>query len=160
MNADFEKIIQESIKIELQVADLYLFFYGNFPEDAGFWWQIAIEEKNHAALIKSLELISEHVNDLPEEIFSSSLEDLIATNKMLTSVIEDCKVAPPDRNTAFNTALTIEESAGELHYQGFMGDGKDSHLHINKVFRQLNREDKDHSLRLRAYMAANSITIS
>lgn len=152
-------IVEESIRIELQVADLYLLFYEGFPKDAGFWWQIALEEKNHAALIRSLFDISEQLEDFPEDMFSSSMVELRETNAMLSSMIEEFKRKLPDRETALNSALSIEESAGELHYQGFM-EGEDlSSLQINGIFRQLNKEDKDHSLRIRAYMSENSIPV-
>ncbi len=49
MNEEYRKIIEESVKIELHVAELYLLFYRWFPLDEGFWWSIAVEEKTHAA---------------------------------------------------------------------------------------------------------------
>ncbi len=159
MKEDYRQVIEESIRIELQVAELYLLFFHYLPQDKGFWWKIALEEKNHAALIRSLLDLSEELQEFPEDMFSSSLVELVETNSMLSTLIEKFTAEPPDRETAFNTALKIEESAGELHYQGFMENGKDSNMKIAEIFRQLNREDKDHSIRIRAYMLKNNINL-
>ncbi len=157
MNEEYRQVIEESIRIELQVAELYLLFFNYLPQDKGFWWKIALEEKNHAALIRSILHLSEELQEFPEDMFSSSLVELVETNSVLISLIEKFAAEPPDRETAFNTALEIEESAGELHYQGFMENEKDSNMKIAEIFRQLNREDKDHSIRIRAYMLKNNI---
>lgn len=89
MNEEYRRIIEESIRIELQVAELYLFFYRCFPQDEGFWWQIAIEEKNHAALIRSLIELSEQIMEFPADMFSNSLSELVETNRMLSSLIDE-----------------------------------------------------------------------
>lgn len=157
MKNKYGQMIEESIRIELQVAELYLLFYNYFPQDKGFWWKIALEEKNHAALIRSLGEFSEYLDEFPENLFSSSMPDLENTNRMLSSLIEKFTGEAPNRETAFRTALEIEESAGELHYQGFMEDEEGSGSKIAEIFRQLNREDKDHSERIRSYIQRNSI---
>ncbi len=159
MKEEYLNMIEESIRIELQVSELYLLFFNCFPLDKGFWWKIALEEKNHAALIRSLGEFPEQLEEFQESLFSSSMIELEKTNSMLRSLIEKFEAEPPDRETAFNTALEIEESAGELHYQGFIEDEKDSDMKIVQIFRKLNREDKDHSVRIRSYMQKNSIQV-
>ena len=53
MKKQLSQLIDESIKLELNIADVYMFFYNTFPEDSDFWWEMALEEKGHANLIKS-----------------------------------------------------------------------------------------------------------
>jgi len=53
MSDDLRRLIDEAIKLELNMAELYLSFHNRFSEDAGFWWKLTIEEKNHASLLKS-----------------------------------------------------------------------------------------------------------
>ena len=53
MNDKIIKILDESIKLELNIADLYLVFHEKIPEDSKFWWQLLLEEKNHATLLKT-----------------------------------------------------------------------------------------------------------
>ena len=160
MKEEYRQVIEESIKIELQVAELYLLFYSYLPQDKEFWWKIALEEKNHAALIRSLGDLSEYLTEFPKNLFPSSVIELEKTNTVLSSLIEKFAAEPPDRETAFNTAIKIEESAGELHYQGFMENEKNSSMKVSEIFRQLNREDKNHSIRIRAYMLKNDIHVT
>lgn len=157
MNSEYRLIVKESIDIELTVAEIYLIFYHEFPEDACFWWQIALEEKNHAALIRSLLDMSEQLDIPPGEMFSTSVSELRETNAMLSSIVDEYREKLPDRTGAFNTALGIEDSAGELHYQEFMAGDEDRHPQISKIFRRLNKEDKDHAVRIRNYMEKHEI---
>jgi len=60
MSQNFGQLIREAIQLEFNVADLYLFFHRLFPEDAGFWWSLVIEEKNHAALLKTRGKMEQH----------------------------------------------------------------------------------------------------
>ncbi len=55
MSQNFSQLIREAIQLELNVAKLYLLFHDLFPEDGDFWWQLVIEEENHAALLKTVE---------------------------------------------------------------------------------------------------------
>ena len=67
------------------------------------------------------------------------------------------KDIPPSRNLAFNTALEIEDSAGELHFQDFMD--KETNSEIDELFQFMNRQDKDHAKRIRSYMEDNDISV-
>jgi hypothetical protein len=49
----FSLIADESINIEFNISELYLIFHRAFSEHEDFWWQLALEEKNHAGLIKT-----------------------------------------------------------------------------------------------------------
>ena len=44
MNKKLSQLIDESIKLELNVAKIYMFFSDTFPEDSNFWWQLGLEE--------------------------------------------------------------------------------------------------------------------
>jgi hypothetical protein len=157
VNDDYSKLIDESIKVELNVADLYLSFHSLFPQDAKFWWQLILEEKNHAALIKSIKKTSVQLGGLPNSLFASSLKDLKDMNNKIISILKKYKLKAPSRDEAFNIALEFEESAGELHYQEFMV-GKNS-MEIDGIFKKLNANDKDHAKRIRSYMEKHGIIV-
>lgn len=44
--------LEESIKLEVNLAKLYTVFNDLFPEDEEFWFQLAMEERGHAALLQ------------------------------------------------------------------------------------------------------------
>ena len=53
MDEKLSKLIDELIKVELNVAKIYMFFSDTFSEDSDFWWQLALEEKDHADRIRT-----------------------------------------------------------------------------------------------------------
>jgi ferritin len=157
MNNDITALAEESINLELNVSEIYYLFHSFFPDDENFWWKLIQEEKDHAALIRGGIEEFEPIGEFPHVILSNSLQDLKETNKKLRSLLKQFKNIPPSRELAFNTALEIEASAGELHFQHFMD--KETNSKIDELFQFLNREDKDHAKRIRSYMKDNDISV-
>jgi ferritin len=150
MSDDFSHLVSESIQLELNVAELYLLFHNSFPEDGAFWWELAVEEKNHAALIKSGFEDFYPMSLFPRDLLARKLKDVRMANSRLESLLATYKAASPSREEALNVALGIEQSAGEIHFQKFME--KQAESDIDKVFQDLARDDRDHSERIQAYM--------
>ena len=157
MNNDITALIEESINLELNVSEVYSLFHGLFPDDAEFWWTLLLEEKNHAELIQSGKEHFEPVNKFPHNLLHNNLQELKDTNSMLLSLIENFKNTPPSRQKAFNTALDIENSVGELHFQKFMDEEASST--VDRIFKRLNEDDKEHAIRIRFYMEKHGIPI-
>jgi len=157
MRLEFSKLIGEAIKLEINVSELYLVFHANFKEDSDFWWTMAIEEKNHAALLKNLESFVSHLSELPSNTSRISIADLEETNLRLEKLIPQYKNSPPNRIEAFNLAYSLETSAGESHFQEFADD--ESGSNISKIFKQLNQSDVKHAHRIKDYAKANGIEI-
>lgn len=149
MNLELPKILTESLELELNVAELYLLFSYLFPEDNYFWWKLAIEEKNHAALLRSGQQYFIDANLFPEEILSSKLDNLIKTNQKIINLISKFEIDPPSRITALQVALELEQSVGEFHFQAAMEVLPQSKA--LKVFQHLNRDDRDHAIRIQTY---------
>ncbi len=155
MKKQLSQLIDESIKLELNIADVYMFFYNTFPEDSDFWWKMTLEEKSHANLIKSGR--DTFLGKFPPKLLAPSVQTLNNTNNKLISLLKEYKETPPSRETAFNIALNIEQSTGELHFQLAMEKSFTSS--IMKIFQELNNEYKDHANRIRTYMSDNGIKI-
>ena len=158
MTEELYLLLDESIKLELNVSDLYMIFNRAFAEDADFWWQLALEEKNHGALLQSSKKHFAPVGKFPTELLSPRLQQLKDANANLGALIEQYREDPPSRETAFNTALRIEQSVGEIHFQKFMEKLAASSL--DRLFQQLNRGDKDHETKLRSYMEDHVVQTS
>ena len=157
-NIDPDLLLKESVKLETQVAELYLFFAELYPEDATLWRQLHDEEKNHAVLLDSIRGSLAAIGDHALKMLSSSMESLRAGTAEVNLLIKKFKDTPPPRETAFRTAIRIEESTGEHDYQKFMD--ADAKTPMEDIFRQLNKNDKDHAARLRAYIKKNRISLS
>ena len=155
MNERLLFVVDESIQLELNVSELYQTFHAAFPGDADFWWELIIEEENHAALIRSIKETFMPAGKFSDEIFLNSLETLKKHNLALCNLIKKYRAAIPSREDAFNTALEVEQSACEIHFQKFIDKKEKSH--IERIFEQLNRDDKDHVKRIRSYMKTYGI---
>lgn len=156
MSDDLRQLIEESTRMELNVAKVYLSFHHRFTEDANFWWKIAIEEENHAALLLSGEQYFLDAGMFPVELVETSLATLKNLNRELESIIRYEEESPLSRAAAFNLALKLEESAGEIHFQHAMHETEHPSEAI-KLFQSLNEADVDHADRIRGYMHRKGI---
>jgi len=149
MNPEFLELINEAVLVEMNVAELYLLFHEQYGVDRALWWQLAMEEQNHAALLKTVRQMQTQNMNIPPEMFPANKADLQRTNREVRDAIESFRINP-DRERALRTAYRIETSAGELHFDRFMKAVPGSMIH--NVFRKLNGADLDHSRRIRDYM--------
>lgn len=155
MTKEMMNLINEAILVEKNVADLYMLFYRQYPEDAGFWWKISLEEQNHAALLKTARQMITSSVDVPDGLFPDAIAELERTNLEIREAMAAFEKRP-DRKRAFETAYRIEHSAGELHFDNFMKATSGSPVH--EVFKKLNGADVDHARRIRQYMVDQGIS--
>ncbi|MDH3974266.1 MAG: hypothetical protein OEV42_08305 [Deltaproteobacteria bacterium] len=148
---DTAKIMDESIKLELNISKLYTLFLRIFPEHRDFWWTLSIEEKNHASLLLAGKHHFARFSMMPENMLAAKLEKLEMINDELELLIYKLARIPPSEEDAFDLAIGIEESAGEVHFQNFMQKRSDKPL--EKIFHKLNSGDEDHADRIRRYKA-------
>jgi rubrerythrin len=149
MNDKLPAIIEESIKLELNVAMLYKLFSHAFPDDADLWEKLFWEEKHHATLIKSMRDALLPSDEFPAEVVAPSLRRLNTANNKITSLIEKYTADPPPRKYAFTVAISTEKSVGEIHYQHAM-EAPSNSKHV-KIWQKLNEDDKDHAKRISTY---------
>lgn len=149
------QLIEESIELELNIAKLYTIFHKVFPDDSAFWSKMALEEEHHASLIKEVRDLLLSGREFPRELLAPKVQMLLEANSKLASLLEDYSQNPPSRETALKIALNVEESAGEIHFQRAMENSSTSTM--IRVFQILNKDDKDHALRIRTHMSDNGI---
>jgi hypothetical protein len=149
MKEEFNTLIEKAIQLELLVAEFYIRLHELFPLDAGFWWTLAIEEKNHAALLKTLREMQDSHLEIPADFYPEGSEVLEESMRKISEAMREIE-KKPDRNLALRMAYDIENSAGEIHYDSFAKT--ESKSPVAGVFRTLNGSDIDHARRIREYM--------
>jgi len=157
MNNSLSKLLEISITHEINISRLYTLFHDLFEEDEDFWWQLSIEERSHAALLRDQQSSCHTERSVPETLLASSIQDLKTSNSTLESLINEYTKKPPAREEALLTAYNLEQSVGEIHYQEFM-TRKTCSL-SDELFKQLNMEDKDHADRIKSYMLVNGFSL-
>ena len=158
MDKQLSRILDESIQLELSVADLYLSLRHAFAEDKDFWSHLAEEESNHAALLEGGRLEALDEGQFPAKILTTNLDALIKVNNEMKELLKEHKHKPPSsRASAFEIAIKVEESTGEIDFSCFMEQQADSSA--AKLFQRVNSEDRDHARRIRNYMREKGIGI-
>ncbi|MEI8185654.1 MAG: rubrerythrin family protein [Chlorobiaceae bacterium] len=153
MPATLQKHLDESIKLELNLAKLYTVFHDCFAEDEDFWWELTMEEQGHASLLQQEKKQPQPMQFFPDNLLSKDLQSLIDTNTKIASLIDKYSDTPPSKTEALQIALDLELAAGESHFQHFL-DSPTNSLSAT-IFKQLNQEDCDHAERIRRYMNEN-----
>ena len=156
MEDDLTRLMNEAALLELNVSNLYLAFHQIFEEDSNFWWILAMEEQNHAAVLKTASKMKDVHLDIPRELLPEGIDELLKANKRITDFEVEMRSAP-NRTRAFNFAYNLENSAGELHYDTFMKSENESET--AKIFKQLNGDDVDHAERILQYMTDHGIAL-
>ena len=156
MSNDLRKLIEEATRLELNMAEVYLGFHHLFTDDARFWWKLVIEEKNHAALLLSGKQYFLEAGMFPAELVGTSLATLKSLSGELEGVIGRGGKPRLSRAAAFDLAISLEDSAGEIHFQHAMHETEHPSKAI-KLFQSLNEADLDHADRIRSYMRLASI---
>lgn len=140
-------ILDEAIKLELTVSELYIMYNEYFPEDKDFWWRIAIEEKNHASLLESAkQFITSGI--IKPEMFYENISVLKEITEYCIETIRRFRENVPDRREAYEFALKLEDSAQEVHFQQMMNTMDDG-THIIDILKKLNEDDVNHSERIK-----------
>ncbi|MFQ5952539.1 MAG: ferritin family protein [Candidatus Omnitrophota bacterium] len=140
-----KELLEEAIKLELNMSDLYLFYSNNFKEDREFWQQMAGEEKEHASLLEMAEDFLNFGSDINDIIYTN-LDELKEVNKNIKDTIEKFKKNLPSKEDAYKYAIEQEESAYELHYQKLMTGNPGSKT--IETLQELNVDDKNHAERI------------
>ncbi|MEI6847980.1 MAG: ferritin-like domain-containing protein [Chlorobiaceae bacterium] len=150
MHSTLHKHLDESIKLELNLAKLYTILHDHFTEDEDFWWQLAMEERGHATLLQQEKKQPQPLEFFPDNLLAKDLQSIVDANTKISTLIIAYTTTPPSRIEAFQAALELEMSAGESHFQQFLDSPSLSYS--AKIFKQLNQEDRDHAERIRNYL--------
>ena len=155
MNEIIRLFLKESVALELNIGDLYQLFATKFSKDYTFWWNLSIEEMNHAAIIESIDDVFLTDSILPPESIENQTAELQKKNLFIRDQITKCRNTLMTRSDAFRFAFELENSIGESHFELFMTGQPIST--VVRIFQKLNGEDINHAKRMVNYMAENGI---
>ncbi len=117
MKKELLELFDESIQLETNVAELYKIFGATFPDDAFFWKRLAMEEENHVTLLQNGKDRFGPLGKVPIQMLLPSIQELKSVNSEIKDIMKRCNGMTPSREEAFNIAIELEPSAGELHFQ-------------------------------------------
>lgn len=145
---------------EQLVSQIYMKFSELFPEDRDFWWRLAMEEKCHASIGKSIQEIFAPMNLYPKEFLSKSTDKLLKSNDEKKLLLDKLAENPLllTREQAFSAAIEIEDSDVEKIFQEIME--KIPETREDRMFQRLNTDTADHIKKLKKYVEDTGLKIS
>lgn len=150
------ELLEESIKIERGIGDLYFLFAQLYKEDKKFWEKLASEEDKHAQVLEGLRPWAAMGGDI-DGLLLQNYKELKARNIAIKKVFEECRKHSPTREVAYNAAYQLELTASELHYQQIIT--KDTDNKLLHSMQELSGADKDHIKRIKKRMDTIGIEV-
>ncbi len=144
MKRDFE-IMEEAVKLEENISELYRTYSKIFSEDKDFWTTLAREEVKHATLLKGLKEIYLGKENFPDQMIYDKIDEMKDVNRNIEDIIKKYKTNSPPIKEAYEFAYNIENSSYELHYQNQLEKKSTS---LMEMFKRLNSFDKNHAERI------------
>lgn len=145
----FSEFLEESIKLERHIGDIYYLFAQIFTEDKIFWSRLSEEEDKHANVLEGLRPWAAMKLKI-DQLLLPDFKELKIRNAAVKEVFEMARKHSPTREIAYNAAYQLELTASEIHYQKLITEKTDNKL--VKSMQQLNGEDKNHLKRIKRRM--------
>lgn len=146
------RYIDETVRLGGITSRLYMSFHSIFPADAVFWWELALQEKQHAALLDSWRQCFLETRLRTAEIVESLLF-VMEKNNRLEQILDSVNELFLSRAEALSFALELEESTESLHFH------KDIAVKLKPQFpgryKGLQNGDRKHSRVIQKYMLSN-----
>jgi rubrerythrin len=138
------------IAVEEKAAEIYREFASLFPDESGFWNELAKEEDNHAYILAVASGL-DRVGRLPNYTVPPHLALIKETMEIAHDVEIKITSSKLSLKEAAESALTLEKSVCESYLRDIMTSDTDSET-ISKLQRLLTDTDS-HVERLRRFMA-------
>lgn len=138
-------LIEEAIKLENNIAELYRKYSVFYKKDQSFWKKMASEEVEHSSLLKGIKEIYLGGENFPDEMLYDNIEEMENLNQMIKDYIIKIQNENIIMLEDYEFAYKIENSAYELHYDEQM---KIKSTDLMEMFKKLNNYDKDHAKRI------------
>lgn len=146
-NDDY-RIIDLLIRLETNMARLYLCFADVCAKEKDFWFQLSTEEVRHASLLRTHREYIVDSRAFSGDLLSIEIMKIQYTNDRIEREIDMLDFGTMSLKQALTKAYEYETSAGECHFQKAVSFEDDQIA--RQILRRLNHEDKDHAERIQS----------
>ena len=150
-----QRIVDEAIRFERNLASLYLQFFEAFPEDGELWWELSVSEAGHASLLESSQKLFR--DEFAHEMVDADLDGLRRSNEDLESMIRRLGQEPVDRVEAFRAAIGFEGDQNERTLLSLLKI--ESSDPAKDLVGSIQHDDSVHERKIRDYAAGAGIAI-
>ena len=157
MDKKITEILDEFIRQELLVLDIYSLFEKTFREDSEFWYKLSQEELSHSITLEAERDSFSEEGLLPVELVQVDLEALQKQNSLLSGFYEELKNSAPSREQAFSIAYALEQTMLETIYASCLD--KHPETRALKIFQSISSDEKEHIERILQYASKIGIEV-
>ena len=100
---NISSLLEESIRLERGIGDIYFLFAQIYPEDEKFWTQLAAEEDKHANVLEGLRPWLAMGVDV-DPLLLPDLKELKHRNRAIRKVFAEARKHTPSKEIAYNAA--------------------------------------------------------
>ncbi len=151
-----QRIVDEAIRFERNLSSLYLQFLEAFPEVEDLWWELSVDEQQHASLLDAGQKLFH--DEFAREVVSADLDGLRRSNEDLESTIQRIGKEPLDRGEAFQMALRFECDENEATLFDLLEiEPSDP---AKTLVNSLQHADSEHVQKIRDYAASKRIAMT
>jgi hypothetical protein len=155
MPVPVQEVVEEAIRYEHNLAELYNEFSSLFDQDTELWWGLSVSEKEHAMLLESGRALFR--DEFARDTVPADLEAMRASNASLESILEGLRSETPSRVEAFRISLDLERDANELTLHRILRI--DAEQQADEIVTRIRREDSAHEEAVRDYAMRNGVPI-
>ena len=157
MDKKTTEILDESIRQELLVSDIYSLFEKTFREDSEFWYKLSQEELNHSAILQAERDGFYEAGLLPEELVPADSETMQEQNILISDFLDILKKSPPSREQAFSIGFCLEGAMIETIFRSCVEENPETRA--LRIFQFLVGEERAHIERILQHASEIGISI-
>jgi rubrerythrin len=154
MPEEMSKSLGVCIAVEAMTAEIYHAFSRLFPQVKDFWYDLALSEENHTNILL-LAAGLHRAGTQTEDIAPRSLYQVQET----FTLVSDSKKRVGTNNLsikeAFEMALQIENSTGEIYFQQVITQQTDSEVILG--LRELLVDEQLHNIKIQSFMKTHGL---
>lgn len=151
MKMEYTPLINEAIKTEELMSDLYELLSRIFPDHKPFFDQLSHEEKVHSALLKSALKYFSPFGVFPQDLIYPNMENLRHYNSELHSTLKFFRETIPSIHEALDTSINLERTGAESQFHQAMLNAAKSDDKSLQIFSEVLKGFKSHAERLFIY---------
>lgn len=151
---DIRELLEEAIRVERNIASLYMLYSKAFPAHADMWRRLSMEEHNHGSMLGALRPFVESGHLTAKCLGNPDINSLKAQNQRVEEKLTLYRLYPPAMQDAYAFAVEIENSTAEINYKNLHAGQVDSKIAV--VFQELGDVCSDHASTISSALNAAS----
>lgn len=149
MKADLSERLRLCIEVEETACEIYTILQDMFPQDRGFFHDMALEEENHASVL-TVATGFNRVGKLPDRIVPRSMSPIYKSHDVAIDIRQKITKNDMSIKEALELALQMEESMVESYFYEVMHSKTEDK--VMSVLQEMATYSESHTEKIKNFM--------